>query len=95
MSDLKLQFLLALGGLFTGVAMAGPDTPLLVDTATGEVLALPIRDITAPAALLVAGGMLGRLANQLAAALKDWRPHIVVEHRHVQAPPSTPPRDAP
>lgn len=90
MSDFKLQAILALGGLFTGVAMAGSDAPLMLDVATGEVLAIPLRDITAPVALLAAGGMFGRLANGLVAKLENWRPHIIVEHRHVQVPPKDP-----
>lgn len=83
----RTSLLLAAVGLLTGVAVAadpalGPVVQVPVDPDTAALLRLPIGQVTAPMALLVGGGLLGRLANQLVDKLKGWRPHIVIEHVH-------------
>lgn len=85
--------LLALAGLFTGVAFANPEATVVhlpVDAGTAALLELPVAQVTGPVAMLAAGGLLGRLLRQLAELvaqvaehLRDWRPHIIVEHRHI------------
>ena len=87
--------LLALAGLFTGVAFADPASTLIqvpVDVGAATLLEVPVGQLTGPVAMLAAGGLLGRLLRQLAelvtklaAELKGWRPHIIVEHRHLHA----------
>jgi len=84
----RTSVLLAAVGLLTGVAVAadpslGPVVQVPVDAGTAALLQLPISQVTAPVALLAAGGLFGRLANQLVDKLHNWRPHIIVEHRHI------------
>lgn len=83
----RTSFLLALAGLLTGVAVAadpalGPVVQVPVDTGTAALLQLPLSQVTAPVALLAAGGLFGRLANQLVDKLRGWKPHVVIEHVH-------------
>lgn len=90
----RTSILLAAAGLLTGVAVAadptlGPVVQVPVDAGTAALLQLPISQVTAPVAFLAAGGLFGRLAHQLADKLKGWRPHIIVEHRHLHAPAPT------
>lgn len=90
MHDHSLSLLLAAMGLLTGVAVAaepglGPVVQVPVDADTAALLQLPISQVTAPVALLAAGGLFGRLANQLVAQLRDWHPRIIVEHRYHRA----------
>lgn len=68
-----------------GVAFAdsAPGT-FPVETPAGP---LALGDLTLPVALVVFGGMLSRAVDRLA----GWRPHVIVEHRHVQPPPPSPP----
>jgi hypothetical protein len=76
----------ALGGL-VGVAYAqtAPGS-FPVPTPAGEV---SIGDLSLPAALVIFGSILGRAVS----ALKDWRPHVIVEHRHRNSPGRTPTDD--
>jgi hypothetical protein len=86
--DLRASLALSLVGLLAGVAVAGPELPVAMPgVGPSDLVSLPIREITGPIALVVTGGMAGRLLTQVAAALRGWRPHIVVEHRHVRAAP--------
>ena len=85
----RTSLLLAAAGLLTGVAVAadpalGPVVQVPVDAGTAALLQLPISQVTAPVALLAAGGLFGRLANQLVDKLRGWRPHVVIEHIHRQ-----------
>ena len=72
-----------LGGL-VGVAFAA-DNPgtFPVETPAGTVA---LGDLSLPVALVVFGTTLGRAV----AALKEWRPHVIVEHRHTHAAPVSP-----
>jgi hypothetical protein len=40
-------------------------------------------DLSLPVALVIFGTTLGRAVS----ALKDWRPHVIVEHRHTHGAP--------
>ena len=73
----------ALGGL-VGVAYAqtAPGS-FPVPTPAGEV---SIGDLSLPAALVIFGTILGRAVS----ALKEWRPHVIVEHRHHTKPADPP-----
>lgn len=84
----RTSLLLAAVGLLTGVAVAadpalGPVVQVPVDADTATLLRLPIGQVTGPMALFVGGGLLGRLAKDLVDKLRDWKPHIIVEHRHI------------
>jgi len=86
--DHSVSLLLAAMGLLTGVAVAaepglGPVVQVPVDAGTAALLQLPVGQVTGPVALLAAGGLFGRLLGQLVNQLKGWRPHIIVEHRHI------------
>jgi hypothetical protein len=72
-----------LGGL-VGVAFAA-DNPgtFPVETPAGTVA---LGDLSLPVALVVFGTTIGRAV----AALGEWRPHVIVEHRHTYAAPVSP-----
>ncbi len=78
---LLLPMVLGLVGL--AFADTAPGT-FPVDTPAGP---LAVGDLTLPSALVVFGMMLSRGIHRLA----DWKPHVIVEHRHVGAPPASPP----
>lgn len=89
MAELRLSAWLSLAGALVGVAAAGPSTPAVVVDALGGQQ-VPVGEITGPVAMILAGGMAGRLLNQLVTRLVGWRPHVIVEHRHAAAPPPAP-----
>jgi hypothetical protein len=85
MTELRATALLSLAGALAGVALGAPAQPVIGLDVVDAALAAPVqlREITAPVALLLAGGMAGRLLASLTRELKGWKPHVIVEHRHV------------
>ncbi len=87
MTELRASALLSLAGAMLGVALGAPPAqPVLGLDVVDAALAAPIqlREITAPVAMLLAGGMAGRLLSSLIRDLRGWKPHVIVEHRHVE-----------
>jgi hypothetical protein len=83
---IPLPTLLSVVGGLVGVAYAqtAPGS-FPVPTPAGDV---SIGDISLPVALIIFGTTLGRAVS----ALKEWRPHVIVEHRHTKpAEPSEAP----
>lgn len=86
-AHLSLPTLLAVVSGLIGVAFAkdAPGSPgsFPVETSAGTVA---LGDLSLPVALVIFGTTLGRAVS----ALKDWRPHVIVEHRHIHATPASP-----
>lgn len=80
-AHLSLPTLLAVVSGLIGVAFA-KDAPgsFPVETSAGTVA---LGDLSLPVALVIFGTTLGRAVS----ALKDWRPHVIVEHRHTHGAP--------
>ena len=78
--------LMLISGL-VGLAFAG-DAPgsFPVDTPLGS---MPVGDITLPIAMVVFGAYLYKAG----AAFSGWKPHIVVEHVHINGRPDAPDGD--
>jgi hypothetical protein len=81
---IPLPTLLSVVGGLVGVAYAqtAPGS-FPVETPAGDV---SIGDISLPVALIIFGTTLGRAVS----ALKEWRPHVIVEHRHTSKPADAP-----
>ncbi len=85
-AHIPLPTMLSVVGGLVGVAYAetAPGS-FPVPTPAGDV---SIGDISLPVALIIFGTTLGRAVS----ALKEWRPHVIVEHRHTKpAEPSEAP----
>ncbi len=72
-----IRFPLGFGLIGLAYAQDAPGS-LVVGSPMGD---LALGDLTLPVAMVVFGSQLGRTLT----ALAKWRPHVIVEHRHVDA----------